>query len=287
MECQRCPINEAIQAISVLTKTHKASNGKQMSLFQFVRGKAHNKKVADAAAEAEAEWEKFVRILEKKLYPFISKVCLACAETANDDNPTNRGVSFVSMEAMSCDSLAGSITGVGDGDAENAAGGSGDEENGDAQDESDAFFADFDEEEATANTQTGDFIHKNAIRQSTRGSRDGVTKTLPLPVEDKLKEYLHGFAQLTTLEKNLLFHQMVGATLDNFASMNWVCPEMKKRQSKQWASLKWHGLVEKFPIAAVLRNEKPLKGTTDCFNKAYGPDYDQPELDLFSAMPQE
>ena len=103
----------------------------------------------------------------------------------------------------------------------------------------------------------GSWLNKNVKRLPPPSH--GVTN-LPTHIEDMLRKVLHDFAELDVFEQNMIFHQMTGATMVDFATMKWVPHEMKRAQSKEFADYRWKRLVTRFPLAAALRKARPLAG---------------------------
>ena len=125
---------------------------------------------------------------------------------------------------------------------------------------------------------SGSWLDRNTIY--TPPSSGGVT-ALPTHIEDMMRKVIHDFAELDVFDQNLIFHQLSGGTMTDFATMKWVPHEMKRAQSKEFADYRWKRLVTRFPIAAALRKAKPLISRSKRVSKGEVVPMVQEELDLF------
>ena len=291
-ECQRCPFQQIVDGLTALVRKYVVEPRTYgdpcmvMNAFEYLAYKSKNSKIKKLAASNAETYAALISSLETKLLPIAQKICSTCSMTSDDDNPSNHGMTFVSIDAMAGSPLAMDYSA-----ARSRLANSSDDMNGSESgaadgfsSDDDAFFADmYDETDGIGGTSQMDWINKSRVAMPSPNS-DGCTK-LPSHIEDELRKVLHTFAKLGVTDQNFVLHQMGGGSLNDFASMRWVPDEMKRRQSKQWASVRWNRIVDQFPIAKVLRKERPLRGVATERSHRYSEEhYEVQELDFGSAF---
>lgn len=286
-ECQRCPFQSVVSALSELIKTFRPTvvdknnhaNVREMNQAQYLAYKSKNAKVKKVANALEKKYADFMQYIDKEILPLCQKVCITCSTVSNDDNLSNHGRTFISIDALNSapatydadidtqdrtnvnydnpyNNQVEDVDNTQDGESNNANGVS--------------HQIDGDTEDRVAGA-TGSWLNKNAIKSVHSLNPQGSTN-LPSHIEDTLRKILHDFSALDIYEQNLVFQQMCGTSLADFGSMGWIPPDMKKPQSKQLVSIRWEKLVQKFPLAAALRKAKPLQGYNTPRNKHYSED---------------
>lgn len=289
-ECQRCPFQQIVDGLTALTKTYKVEPRKygdpvlEFNPVGYLAYRSKNQKIRKMASEFNERYDLIVKQLESSFLPFAQKICYKCSSTSNDDNPSNHGMTFVSMDAMPTSFLSsnGFSFSVGD---EPEEGGKADAPDSSGDDEDAQFFSDMNDEDGTSGASPSDWINTNRI-QVTQATDEGCTN-LPSHIEDLLRKVLKDFGSLGITDQNFVLQQMTGQSLQDFASMNWVPDEMKSRQTKQWASGRWNRIVKNFPIAKVLRKERPLKDMATERSHAYaGEHYIEQSFDFGNPLAQ-
>lgn len=233
MECQRCPF------------------------FPFVKGISQFK-IPDAFDKFKDRKYKELGI---KLRDVLGEACCYCSMHSNDDNPSNHGQSFVSLD-----------------DTENVGG-----EYNDAKQDyiiSNAKEG-FSESSLTDNpyealAEKDDLEHLKRTnpneyeRRIAKAKEVGYTN-LPASVEQVLKRELMSFASLEIQDMMLLCCCMKGITISEFATMRWFPRGMLFKNSqtlkpvtKQASHARFMNVIRKFPqfksVARYLRPDGVDKG---------------------------
>ena len=196
MECQSCPLQPVIDAFVKSDNIAKLRSSK----FRKVRA------AADAVQNA------------------LSSVCLACAHSANDDNPSNHGRSFVSLDS--------------DSSRRNAAASS-----------------------PGASAHTADFLISQRRPDVHAQDPDGCS-SLPTNIEETLKKQFANFAALSPIDLCLVAHLMGGGTFASFATMAWL-PHLPYDPltlqpipvSRQAVYTRFRNIVTKVPVLAVIAKD--------------------------------
>lgn len=224
----------------------------------------------------------------KRILPELQKVCLGCSRTSNDDNLSNHGQIFVSIDAMAAIGLAAAdqtVLSVKGCDSDTAAASRGDGSSSDAEPDrgpstlnnpgdsdsrSDEAYRDFyDSTVAEAVAQSAhDYLLSHAAPEVHRQDPEGTT-ALPSHIEDMLRTKLAEFASLSPFEQLLCFSQWSGQSFSDFATMKWVPLEFFRPQSKQFITNRWNKLVEKFPLAEALKKTAPIRNVTSALSRHY------------------
>lgn len=240
-ECQRCALNAVVSALAVIAETFPRKvkkNGKNEVAFldhaQLFYRESKKSKVAKCAQLLEPDFKRLRDFVEAKVLLRVRECCRACSLLADDDNPSHQGKTFISLDAQPEGTHLGG-----------AASPQGEEESGDE------FFSDMADEAEAPAMSSADYINRNAIRQDSAAGRS--VTNLPTHIEDMIGKVLCEFNQLDVFEQNLIIRLMSGLSFVDFGTMNWIPPEMRKPQSKEFVSVRWHKLVKKFPVVAALR----------------------------------
>lgn len=225
-ECQRCQFHSVVKALSELVQTlpRREKVGGKVVVTDLNRAQLTYREANDKKVKkaAKAMVEPFSRLVE-----FVNEELL----------PLAREICLYCSAASDDDNLTSRGRSVLSLDAmPNGIAVSGDEES----------------------ASEGSWLNKNVKRLPPPSH--GVT-SLPTHIEDALRKVLHDFAELDVFDQNMIFHQMTGATMVDFATMKWVPHEMKRAQSKEFADYRWKRLVTRFPLAAALRKARPLSGS--------------------------
>lgn len=226
-ECQRCQFNAVVDALSALVQTYprRMIVGRKPVVTYLNRAELTYREANDKRVRKAAKSivEPYTRLVE-----FVNEELLPLAReiclycsAASDDD----NLTSRGRSVLSLDAMPDGIVLSGD--------------------------------EESANVASK--LNKKVINRFQPPSH-GVT-SLPTHIEDALRKVLHDFAELDVFDKNMIFHQMTGATMVDFATMKWVPPEMKRAQSKEFADYRWKRLVTRFPLAAALRKARPLSGS--------------------------
>ena len=194
MECQSCPLQPVIDAFV------KADNLRKLAASK-------HRKLRDAAASVQSA---------------LSSVCLACAHVTDDDNPSNHGQSFVSLDNDS----------------------------------------DRDRSPSSRHSGSSSHVTEYLLsrrRQDVHVSDPTGITTLPPDIEEKLKTQFANFAALSPIDLCLVAHLMGGGTFATFASMSWL-PHLPYDPmtlqpipvSRQAVHSRFRNIVRKIPVLAVI-----------------------------------
>lgn len=210
--------------------------------------------------------------------PDLQQICLGCSRTSDDDNLSNHGQTFVSIDAMATIGLAAASESPSDiddekirkaHDADTAVLNDPDDQIGATTSDS-AYRSFYDSTSSAAVAQSAhDYLLSHTSPDAIRPKSCGTVTTLPSHVEDFLREHLASFASLTVFEQLLCFSQWSGQTFSDFATMKWVPTELLKPQSKQFITNRWNRLVQKFPLADALKKATPTKSVSSALSRHY------------------
>jgi hypothetical protein len=233
MECHRCPF------------------------FPFVKG-ISKYKIPDSFDKFK---DKTYKAYGEELRSVLSKACCYCSQHSSDDNPSNHGQTFVSLD-----------------DAENVGG-----EYNDAK--QDFIISNAKEGYSRASLAGDPFENvaekselaylkehdKPEYRRRLAASREVSYTNLPAAVEQVLKKELMDFASLEIQDMMLLCCCMKGITISEFATMRWFPRGMLFKNSstlkpvtKQASHARFMNVIKKFPtfktVARYLRPDNVNKG---------------------------
>jgi len=233
MECQRCP------------------------LFPFVKGISQYK-IPDAFDKFKDPKYKEIGV---RLRDLLGEACCYCSTHSNDDNPSNHGQTFVSLD-----------------DAENVGGEYNDAKQdyiiSNAKDGYSESSVSSDPYETIAEKDELEYLKKTDKAEYDKrvaASREVGYTHLPATVEQVLKRELMSFASLEIQDMMLLCCCMKGITISEFATMRWFPRGMLFKNSqtlkpvtKQASHARFMNVIRKFPqfkaVARYLRPDNVDKG---------------------------
>ena len=209
----------------------------------------------------KADAEAMTPIIEDLRTAF-QTVCLTCAKVSDDDNPSNHGQTFVSLDSGSCQANSGQAksTHTDDNVVLSRADWIGMHRAADVDDS--RMFGTDPGANMLMEEDPAEF-DKNVNASST---------LLPADVEDRLRKEFSNFVALEIMDKMLLSCLMSGMNIAEFAKMLWfpysiVDPKTRKIKSitKQAAHARWINICKRFPIfmsvaiSTTKDNEKALE----------------------------
>lgn len=195
--------------------------------------------------------------LVEELQNAFQKVCFTCARVSNDDNPSNHGQTFVSLDSGNCqaDSGRAKTTHTDDNIVQSRADWIGIHKAPDVEDQTYGLSP------VTSMVMKEEPAIVEAIGNAT-------TSMLPPEVEDRLRKEFSNFVELDIIDKLLLSCLMSGMNIAEFAKMLWfpysiVDPKTRtvKAITKQAAHARWINICKRFPIfmSVVVANHKDNK----------------------------
>lgn len=206
MECQSCPLQPVIDAFV------KTDNLKKLT------AKCKHKSLIAAAHAVQ---------------PSLAAVCLACAQCTDDDNPSNQGQSFVSL----------------DNDSSSA----------DARSTSHSAHR----SQAPQTSSVADYLISQRRPDVHALDPHGCT-TLPPDIEETLKRQFANFASLSPMDLCLVAHLMAGGSFATFATMAWLPHLPYDPQtlqpipvSRQAVHARFRNIVRKMPVLSVIAKQIP------------------------------
>lgn len=182
--------------------------------------------------------------LVEELQQAFQVVCLTCAKVSNDDNPSNHGQTFVSLDSGNCqaDSGRAKTTHTDDNIVQSRADWIGLHKSPDVDDRSYGMSP----------------YDSLAMKEEAKNISDtisGTSSLLPPEVEDRLRMEFSNFIELDILDKLLLSCMMSGMNIAEFAKMLWfpysiVDPKTRtvKAITKQAAHARWINICKRFPV---------------------------------------
>lgn len=172
-------------------------------------------------------------------------VCLTCAKVSDDDNPSNHGQTFVSLDSGSCQANSGQAksTHTDDNVVLSRADWIGMHRSADVDDS--RMFG----------TDPGARLMEEEEPEVAGKTDNGISALLPPEVEDRLRKEFSNFVSLDIIDKMLLSCIMSGMNIAEFAKMLWfpysiVDPKTRRVKSitKQAAHARWANICRRFPV---------------------------------------
>ena len=197
-------------------------------------------KVARSAVKDSEE----MRPLVEELHEAFQTVCLTCAKVSNDDNPSNHGQVFVSLDSGNCqaDSGRAKSTHTDDNIVQSRADWIG-------------LHKSPDIESPTYGTSPVHSLMMKEEPEKEERSLNATSSMLPPEIEDKLRIEFSNFVELDIIDKMLLSCIMSGMNIAEFAKMLWfpysiVDPKTRtvKSITKQAAHARWINICKRFPV---------------------------------------
>lgn len=267
MECSRCALQPVIHAFtkSNLEESFGRMKTKQIIAavenlkreFKGICEKCHNlpSQTNELVEGLKSAWNENFHVLAesinkdtadmmpaiKQLQTAFQAVCLTCSRVSNDDNPSNHGQTFVSLDSGNCqaDSGRAKTTHTDDNIVQSRADWIGLHRSQDSD---------------------GPSYGASPIDQLEEAENPPDEKTisstlLPPEVEDRLRQEFSNFVSLDIIDKLLLSCIMSGMNVAEFAKMLWfpyslVDPKTRRVKSitKQAAHARWMNIIKRFPI---------------------------------------
>jgi len=274
MECSRCPLAPIVHAFTAanVDKSFGRIKSKQIhSAVAILKEKMENvcsccsplsKKVDKQIAKVKAAWneqntELFRLVMEaeagkekavEELQSAFSAVCLVCSRDSNDDNPSNHGQVFYSLDSGSCNSNSGK------------AGNSATDDNvvlSRADWIGSHAAPDYNPTSYGADPRIA-LMKKEEPALGGAIDNQGVS-SLPSDIEDTLRKEFSNFAGLDIIDKMLLSCIISGMNIAEFAKMLWLPFSIVNPQdhtihsiTKQAAHARWTNIIKKFPNFASI-----------------------------------
>lgn len=271
MECSRCCLQPVIHAFTqsnldnslgrMKTKEIIAAVNNLKVVFKGICGRCQqlpsetNKLIDDLRATWNEKFPKVVKAMQndaeamgplvEDLRSAFQTVCLTCAKVSNDDNPSNHGQTFVSLDSGSCKANSGqaNTTHTDDNVVLSRADWIGMHRSADVDDSK--MFG----------TDPGKNLMMQEEPEAYQEEMNGSTTALPPEVEDRLRQEFSNFVALDIIDKLLLSCIMSGMNIAEFAKMLWlpysiVDPKtrMVKSITKQAAHARWINICKRFPV---------------------------------------
>lgn len=270
MECSRCCLQPVLHAFTqanldnslgrMKTKEIIAAVNNLKVVFKGMCDKCKNlpsdtNKLID---ELKSVWNERFNVLAKSIVkdtenmkPLVEElrqafqaVCLTCAKVSNDDNPSNHGQTFVSLDSGNCqaDSGRAKTTHTDDNIVQSRADWIGLHKS-----------PDFGSNEY--GTSPYEAMAMKEEPEAAIRKLNETTSVLPPDIEDKLRMEFSNFVELDIIDKILLSCIMSGMNIAEFAKMLWfpysiVDPKtrMVKAITKQAAHARWINICKRFPV---------------------------------------
>lgn len=204
---------------------------------------AWNSRVAELSKSINKDAENMKPLVEELRRAF-QVVCLTCAKVSNDDNPSNHGQTFVSLDSGNCqaDSGRAKTTHTDDNIVQSRADWIG-------------LHKSPDVESQTFGMSPYDSMVMKEEPEMIDKMMNQTSSILPPDVEDRLRKEFSNFVELDIIDKLLLSCIMSGMNIAEFAKMLWfpysiVDPKTRtvKSITKQAAHARWINICKRFPV---------------------------------------
>lgn len=270
MECNRCCLQPVIHAFTqanlenslgrMKTKEIIAAVNNLKVVFKNICNRCQalpsetNQLLADlkeawnnrflALSKAAIQDAEDMKPLIEELQRAFQAVCLTCAKVSNDDNPSNHGQTFVSLDSGNCqaDSGRAKTTHTDDNIVQSRADWIGLHKSPDVEDN-------------TYGMSPYAHLVMQEEPQATEKILNATSSMLPPEVEDRLRKEFSNFIELDIIDKLLLSCIMSGMNIAEFAKMLWfpysiVDPKTRtvKAITKQAAHARWINICKRFPV---------------------------------------
>ena len=232
------------------------------------------KKLDAVLSAAEKDAGNFDGIVDELRQAF-QVVCLTCSNVSNDDNPSNHGQTFVSLDSGNCQANSGRANST---------------HTDDNVILSRADWIGMHKAPEVADRSFGMAPDANLMMKEEAemggGTGEESSTLLPPEVEDKLRTEFSNFVSLDIIDKLLLSCVMSGMNIAEFAKMLWlpysiVDPKTRKVKSitKQAAHARWANICRRFPVfmAVAVSSAKGSKKKIEELRKfVQNPNGDEP-----------
>lgn len=288
MECSRCPLAPVVHAFIEANVDKSLGRTKSRQIHAAVRilkdkmdslcssCSSLSKKVHRQIDKLKAAWndnnaELFRLVSEadsskadavSQLQSAFSAVCLVCSRDSNDDNPSNHGQTFYSLDSGSCNANSGKArhSATDDNVVLSRADWIGSHASVDYTPSSygaDPRISLMEKEELALKTLPS---HANSQAPTTTQAHDPhSSSTLPPDIEDTLRKEFSNFASLDIIDKMLLSCIISGMNIAEFAKMLWLpfsivnpLDRTIRPITKQAAHARWTNIIRRFPTFAAI-----------------------------------
>lgn len=230
-------------------------------------------RIDDLMKSAEGDAKQMEAVIDELREAF-QVVCLTCSQVSNDDNPSNHGQTFVSLDSGSCQANSGRAksTHTDDNVVLSRADWIGMHH---APEVADRFYG---------QTPALNLMMKEEP-ESFENTSEKTSTLLPAEVEDKLRKEFSNFVSLDIIDKLLLSCVMSGMNIAEFAKMLWfpysiVDPKtrMVKSITKQAAHARWINICKRFPVfmAVAASSSKDKKSLEKLKRFVMNPNSEEP-----------
>lgn len=230
-------------------------------------------RIDDLIKSAEGDAKQMEAVIDELREAF-QVVCLTCSQVSNDDNPSNHGQTFVSLDSGSCQANSGRAksTHTDDNVVLSRADWIGMHH---APEVADRFYG---------QTPALNLMMKEEP-EAFENSSEKTSTLLPVDVEDKLRKEFSNFVSLDIIDKLLLSCVMSGMNIAEFAKMLWfpysiVDPKtrMVKSITKQAAHARWINICKRFPVfmAVAASSSKDKKSLEKLKRFVMNPNSEEP-----------
>ena len=230
-------------------------------------------RIDDLMKSADGDAKQMEAVIDELREAF-QVVCLTCSQVSNDDNPSNHGQTFVSLDSGSCQANSGRAksTHTDDNVVLSRADWIGMHH---APEVADRFYG---------QTPALNLMMKEEP-EAFENTSEKTSTLLPAEVEDKLRKEFSNFVSLDIIDKLLLSCVMSGMNIAEFAKMLWfpysiVDPKtrMVKSITKQAAHARWINICKRFPVfmAVAASSSKDKKSLEKLKRFVMNPNSEEP-----------
>ncbi len=270
MECNRCPVKPILFAFTQTNLENSLGRMKTKQIIAAVNNlKVHMKGICESCrtmpsktnelvGELREAWnsryEELVKSIRNDtagLMPAVEKlreafqaVCLTCSRVSNDDNPSNHGQTFVSLDSGNCQADSGRAKSTATDDNI-------------VQSRADWLWLKKspDVDASSYGCDPASRLIRDEETTSAEELAASTTTMLPPAIEDRLRTEFSNFVELDIIDKMLLSCIISGMNVAEFAKMLWfpyslVDPVTRqvKAVTKQAMHARWKNICRRFPV---------------------------------------
>ena len=275
MECSRCPVAPLVHAFTSANLEQSLGRIKSKHIHAAVanlRDRMNNvcstcshlsKPIALKIESLRKTWNasnaelfKLVLAAEKgkeaavsELQSAFAAVCLVCSRESNDDNPSNHGQTFFSLDSGFCSANSGKAghPATDDNTVLSRADWIGSHRSPDYN------------PSAYGSDPRAALLRKEEGLDSPSSDNRNTVSALPPDIEDTLRKEFSNFASLDIIDKMLLSCVISGMNIAEFAKMLWLphsivnpADHTIRSITKQAAHARWTNIIRRFPIFASI-----------------------------------
>lgn len=230
-------------------------------------------RIDDLLIAANGDAEKMASVIDELRQAF-QVVCLTCSNVSDDDNPSNHGQTFVSLDSGNCQANSGRAksTHTDDNVVLSRADWIGMHRAPDVEEKGYGLAPDV----SLMMKEEPDSFENRELKTSTM---------LPVEVEDRLRKEFSNFVSLEIIDKLLVSCLLSGMNIAEFAKMLWfpysiVDPKTRKVKSitKQAAHARWINICKRFPVflAISVSSNRDKKSLEELRKFLINPNSDEP-----------